>query len=871
MNKVFFVLILLVQTILVKAQLTPQQQKQLQDAQAKLKQMNSDPRVQQAMQQLNKVKSDTAIANKMKQANQALKDHPEAGNVALPDLNKVKVPNLDSAVASTNNQMKRAEDNAAQLGQLKQQMLPVANLSHQAESLAKLKKAQVLAIVQTTLNNVSSKVDVLMKSKLDKIVKDSTLNVAGTGLFYLSLDLSPKEACAYLICEGIQLHPSDPFAINALGVYYRDNNDLEKSLQLFLYADALLPDSLKSPYIYANIGWASFYYGDFGTAQKYFDKALALSDSFQPALEGEANVAFAKGDIQALFKCLAKELIALTRKNSGTGMFGGDSGGSGGDGPSEPFADVVTAAAIQSVKNLDEQPDPTQDKSLDNFIDESDNSASDDGPDLTYEAESRPIFVCDPKKLPLKKGEAARYAINAQSNMRSIAESINQRMSGLTPLTVSKQIDKNTITISKSYRKWVDFIAQANRLFERRIYWHREKYLDKYKPFPAKWTIRMNDLISQYAKDLSQCPCTDCGDCVACHECLNRVSCQWLPVLYGECNSDIESSSRMWNDYYDDIFNTIQWYLDVTNPIVKKISDAGWNDYLNSARIAKIKVVVLTAYADWAAEVINIPIDPYANEPLPSCPVKMGMVSTPDPFSKKPKHIKEYPDPNCNDEDYPFGPALTITENCHTTKLTFGVKWGPIDIGLSYTTNKDFATGQAKDQIWADEKNFGQSFGLSVGKTWKCENVAELGGATLEGGLSGGGSIQLDQNGHYAGATITVEGGAGVDVGWGKLGSKASGTWKLDSDGNYDGSSYNATVSASSDPMQEVAKATMQSNYDKNGHYIGGTNSISVSDQQGFKDGKAAMKYSPGGIQANQIIQVVAGQVQASPITVSAK
>src|SRR4051794_10826970 len=99
MHKIIFILTLVVQTIALKAQLTPQQQKQLEEAQAKLKQMKSDPRVQQGMQQLNKVKSDTAIANKMQQAKHALKDHPEAGNVTLPDLNKVKAPNLDSLSA----------------------------------------------------------------------------------------------------------------------------------------------------------------------------------------------------------------------------------------------------------------------------------------------------------------------------------------------------------------------------------------------------------------------------------------------------------------------------------------------------------------------------------------------------------------------------------------------------------------------------------------------------------------------------------------------------------------------------------------------------------------------------------------------------
>ena len=42
MNKIIFVLILLVKTVLLNAQLTPQQKQQLKAAQAKLQQLKSD-------------------------------------------------------------------------------------------------------------------------------------------------------------------------------------------------------------------------------------------------------------------------------------------------------------------------------------------------------------------------------------------------------------------------------------------------------------------------------------------------------------------------------------------------------------------------------------------------------------------------------------------------------------------------------------------------------------------------------------------------------------------------------------------------------------------------------------------------------------
>ena len=881
-RKIAFVLLLLVQVILLSAQLTPQQKQQLEEAQKKLKQMQSDPSIQkkmkQATQQLDKIKSDTAIAAKMKQANQTLKNHPEAGNVSLPDLNKIKVPNTDSFIVSTNNQMKGMQDKMAQLSQMKTAALPKANLSHHAESLANFKKAELLSLVQTTLNNLSPKLDMLLKTNLDKMVKDSTLNIAGTGLFYLSIDLSPREACGYLICKGIQLHPSDPYAINAFGVYCRNNNDLEKSLQLFLYADNLLPDSLKSPYIYANIGWASFYYGDFSAAQKYFDKALALSDSFQPALEGEAMIAYAKGDIQALFKCLSKELLASTKSKSGKGSLGG------GSGPSESFVDVVTDEALQSVKNLDDQPDPTQDKSLDNVMeDDSSDDASDGGEDVTFEADSRPVFVCDPKSLPLKKGEAARFIIKAQNNMRSIALSINQQMNGLTPLAVSKKTDNDgSITISKSYRKFVDLIAEANRLFDRRVYWYRKKYIDEYKAFPTPWLLKMQDLITQFTKQLSNCPC-ECGDCAKCTECVNRVKCQWLPVLYTECNSDIESSTRIWNKYWDNIFNTIQWYLNVTNPFIKRVHDAGWNNYLNNSRISKIEIVVLTAYSDWAGEVINLPIDPYANEPIPSCPVQIAGI-VPDPFSKKPKHIKEYEDPNCKDIDFPIGILGTITENCHYTKINIGPKIGPIQLGFSYGTNKDILTGEVKDPIYSQNNNFDHSYEGKIGVAYKLSYEEK---EMVELGVAGGVVVTVDQQGNISSANTSIEGSGALDIGIAKMGMKASRTCQFDDGWNVTGYSNNVTGSgqflnnASIDGSGHVGTGmtgngeySVTSNYDEFGNYIGGNTSATISMQQGVTSNtdKANQEFSNQnsffGIQANQVIQVVAGKMQASPYTI---
>ncbi|HMC99610.1 MAG TPA: hypothetical protein VKH37_05640, partial [Ferruginibacter sp.] len=352
--------------------------------------------------------------------------------------------------------------------------------------------------------------------------------------------------------------------------------------------------------------------------------------------------------------------------------------------------------------------------------------------------------------------------------------------------------------------------------------------------------------------------------------------------LYTECNADIESSTRIWNKYWDNIFNTIQWYLDVTNPLIKRVHDAGWNNYLNNARIAKIEIVVLTAYADWAGEVINIPIDPYANQAVPSCPIKTADASNPDPFSKKPKHIKQFEDPNCKDEDYPIGILGTITENCHFTKITIGPKIGPVQLGFTYGTNKDLLTGEVKDPIYSQNNDFAKSFGATAGIAYKFDEVVELGGTV-------GGSVTYDQQGKSSGYTASAEGAGALDIGIAKLGAKASRTWQMDGDGNLTG--YSNSITGSGQFLNNAGfegsemgtgvtangEYNITSNYDQFGNYVGGNRSATVSVQGGGTSNTAEANHEVSGqntffaVQANQVIQVVAGKTQGSPITVTGK
>ena len=895
MKRLSIIFGLLLFAVYSHAQSQAELQKKMQEAQKQLQQLKSNPQYQQAMQKaqqaMQQLKSDTTVQKQMSEANAQLqamkKDHPEIGDIKIPDLNNLNanMPNIDSLSASLSKQMNKAQKGMAAMEQFKEQFKPKANPLHHVESLATLKRASTIAFAQATLKSVSPKLDIIMKGRLDKLAKDSTLNVAGTGLFYLSLGLSPRGATAYLICKGILLHPGDPYAINALGVYCRDNNDLANALKLFLYADALLPDSIKSPYIYANIGWASFYYGDFAAGKKYFDKSITISSEFMPALEGEAMIAYAKGDIKALYECLGKELMANI-KSGHLGNAGG--GGNNNSGPSDFLTDIASIEYIQSVQDFDNQPDPTQDHSFDNYAVEEPDDGADDGVDVSYKVEAKPIFNVTPKTLDQAKAEAGKFLQKAVKIMAPMAKNLTQQLSGLTPLASVTTMDKfGTITFSKSYRKYVDIIAEIHQLFDRRVYWFSKKYDEEFHLFPLKENTAMQDKIMLYFKALGECAKDhDCSGLVgdasirceaALEKCENEAACKWYPILYGECNSDIEVSARIWNKYWDNIFNTIQWYINATNPLIRKVHDAGWNSYLNNERATYIRQAILSAYCRWAGEVMAIPEDPFANKPMPSCPVEVRGVNPPDPFSKKPKHIKEFADPNCKDMDFPIGILGTITENCHYTKFTIGPKIGPIQLGFTYTTNKDVFTGKVKDDIYSRNNDFDHGYGATAGIAYKFDDVVEV-------DASVGGTVNYNDKGQATGYTGSAEGGGVMDFGIAKLGGKASRTYQFDSEGNVTGYSNSVTASgsiggnASIEGSGNVATGgagnldyNSTSNYDASGNYIGGSNAATVSMQQsgttngGKSNNEVAGQNNIFGVQFNQVIQVVAGAKQTTP------
>jgi len=168
--------------------------------------------------------------------------------------------------------------------------------------------------------------------------------------------------------------------------------------------------------------------------------------------------------------------------------------------------------------------------------------------------------------------------------------------------------------------------------------------------------------------------------------------------------------------------------------------------------------------------VVAIPVPPLVGATSPSCRIDINGMDPPDPFSKKPKKIKQFQGP-CYDHDYPIGP-LSIEETCNTTKYTLGYK----NIGLFWETAKDpvYAQNNFANRVGA---NFKVDYSLGVedipmGKTrltysvgvdakaeasiwgdWNTKGQLTGGGSDVNGSVTASGEISAGGPLKYGGST----------------------------------------------------------------------------------------------------------------------
>lgn len=743
MKNIMIIIGLLFFAFNVTAQIPASAQKQMQEAQKKLQQIQSNPEykaaMQKAQQAMQQIKSDTSLQRRMSEANTQLqamkKDHPEIGDVQIPDLNKMQIPTMPN-FDSLNRQLNKSAQKIATLNNAIDQTTPKLNPFHHADKLARLSKKEVLAIAHQQSDKAEKKLNAVLLGTLKKLVKDTSTNLATTGAFILASG-GDKNAAVYLISSAILKNPDDEWAINDMGVYFRDMNDLEQSLQCYLYANTL--DTQRNTTINTNIGWASAYYGDFETALKHFDKALAVNPDFQSANEGKALIAYAKGDIASLFQCLAKEIKYV--------------GGTGG--PSTSFTKVACKAATDKM-NQETGKDPSQDHTFDNSLpDEAPNTPPGAEVDDVTLTQYKEVFVNKPEEIAMATAFGHHQLNITHKQLAQEIKKLTAQLRTLKPLGQKPYIDEEGYIIYPSnFEKYVTPLTPIKTSYENRIQWWQQKFYEKLKPFAKDVRQHEKDLIDKWFKELGKCPVPDENDA-----CEKGVSCKWAPIIYKSETSDLEALSRMWNDYYRHVFSAVNWYLKATAPFISRVHQIGWNEYLNAYRKHMVKIAYVELYGAWVIGLESIAGIYSAAPPkeLTTCNQGHNAIpaDAPDPFSKKPKHIKEY-EGNCYNVSFDIQVG-TIQSNCHEDKVEFGND--RLKLCYSHTT----------DQIAAENQGYTNdvNFTASVEKEFK---IGEIGGEDVgvTGGLKGNLDMKFDNDWNFTSGKSSVS--ATADIGHVHLG-----------------------------------------------------------------------------------------------------
>lgn len=729
-------------------------QKQIEEAKKKMEQLQSNPQYQQAMQKaqeaMKKLKSDPKIQKEMA-ANKASLDsmkktNPALANVELPDLNNIQIPAIQN-FDSIGKVMNKASAQFQTYSKTMDQAVPKLNAFHHAEKLHQLSQSELLSLANGILKRVKPAFGPADLQNLNAMLKDTSINIPGTGAFLLASGGSTN-AAVFLICNGILKDPSNPWAINDLGVYYRNQIDYETALQCYFYANKINQE--KNTAINTNIGWAAAYYGDFDGAEKYFDKALAIDNNFTCAIEGEALLAYQKGDFSALLNCLAKEIKFM--------------GISGGSGPSDAFGELCGGLISENnTGNLDNQStDPNEDHTFDNPNPRQDPPPGADVDDISYQRYKK-VFINDPKQLMQAVGECSLQGIQSMKELKQRSADISQKLRTLKPLVQTPyKDDEGNLVYPNSFSKYVQLFDLIDQSFEKRTAWYISKLEKKLNPLRKDVVNRDMDMNQQYDNGLLACGKLPDGEPK--DACVRELNCKWIPKMYKSKNNDLDVVAKLWDDYYTHTAKAIQWYIDASAPFVSRVHDKGWNEYLNMKRELAVRKTVISAYGRWGEGIGDIlsPICVIIQAQAPACaPVEIAGVA-PDPFSKKPKYIKEFEGPCFDIPINSLGIGLTADINCHST--TIGLEAGPLK---AFYTHVD-------DPVYAQNHEYTNEVGTTVSASKEVDIVklegkdAEKSIVSASAGVEGSVDLKFDNNWNFTSGSSKIAASAevaGIDIG----------------------------------------------------------------------------------------------------------
>lgn len=422
-----------------------------------------------------------------------------------------------------------------------------------------------------------------LEPTLRKAYYDTSQNPASVGMIMLAAGL-PKCTAQYLVCKYLLDHPTNAMAINDLGIFMRIEKDYSKAIALFLFAENLNDTSVE---IKTNLGWAYAYAGDFSKAKTYFNKVLNVYPDYGSALEGLSLMAYKEGDLQTVWKNLAKQLM----NNSKTG-------GLGIGAPSGQIASFC--GGVMTEQEMNKMADKGKDdnntafdnpgKADPNNQSEEKNIDTDD--DIDYPSYA-PDFPEDLSKVSFKHCLAA---------ITEYGKTIERNTEYLKTLLLKLPHPMQFINSDGDLETIYNYQNDAHYLF---FYKMHEKYEKRsillYAASEDKITRALKTLGSTFngvfqAYQTAMEECTKNDKCSADDNCPCRhaVKCDFLPRLastlknFGMSIGDIITSTK------DKIENLNGWYIDASSPMLQYISEPNWNKYLNAIREADIRKMKLT-------------------------------------------------------------------------------------------------------------------------------------------------------------------------------------------------------------------------------------------------------------------------------------
>ncbi len=519
-------------------------------------------------------------------------------------------------------------------------------------------------------------IDMYLKQQVDKIANDTSTNAHGTGMLLMGMGF-PKYVVQYLVCKGVLRNPANPWAVNDLGIIFRNEKQYKQAIQCFKYA-ASFNDSLLI--IKTNLAWATAYYGDFTMANKYFDEVLKMDENYGPALEGQAMVAYQQGNTRALFAALAKQIRYI---------------GGGGAGPSPEMTNfcggVIMDEQTNNMGKKQDQQDPTKNNTYDNNNGE-DEQNQDPPPTANSEPPTIPsleiIFANRVDDVPQKNAKTKTYYDLITEKINSSKNDVTNSGKNLSRLAPPPYMDdQGNQIIPYSYEKYYNLFHQVHEEFEKRASWVYKNFNAEFKKLSDGDAAQATSFWNGYYAELKLVK-TDAD--------MQAFLCKWVPKAKGTSNQFFTGGSDFWSTHFKKLAEQINWYVSASTPFIKRVHKQDWNDYMNAIRTDDVKHAVLMLYYDWLA-VQNfvggaMPLA-VAQTPV-SCqtPIREIEATGPDPKTVPLKKLHTYPD-YCDKNEPASGfdaGFMGYESNCDHAKMYFKLPLTGTPFGAGVFAEKIF-------------------------------------------------------------------------------------------------------------------------------------------------------------------------------------